>query len=125
MKKILIFLFINISIFALNIDSTKLDLKLKMGQKAKKSFTIINNKNYPLKYNSYIEKGDKNISINPSFFILPAHSEKIVEMTIFGEQKGEYKYFWVLEENRVNLSSNGNNMKLNMKYRIEHKYIVE
>ena len=125
MRKILIFLFINVSLFALNIDSTRLDLQLVMGQRAKKSFTIVNNKDYPLRYSSYIEKNGENIKVSPNFFILPAHSKKVIEITVFGEKRGEYRYFWILEEEKLDLNSKGNSVKLNMKYRIEQKYVVK
>lgn len=124
-KKILLFFILSFSMFALKINDTDMDVSIKMGEKREKTFTLTNDKSYPLRYKLSIENNIKGVSVTPKTLVIPAFEKKEFKVSVFGDKKGEKKYFLVLEENGLNLDKKGSSAKIKMKYRIKQKYGVE
>lgn len=125
LKKILLFLILSFSAFALKIDDVDMNKTVKVGERASKTFKLSNDKKYPLRYRLSIENNVKGVKVIPSTLLIPAFSEKSFKVSVEGINKGEKVYFLVLDEEPINLQTEGSSAKIKMKYRIEQKYTVE
>ena len=125
LKKILLFLILSFSAFALKIDDVDMNKTVKVGERASKTFKLSNSKKYPLRYRLSIENNVKGVKVIPSTLLIPAFSEKSFKVSVEGINKGEKVYFLVLDEEPINLQTEGSSAKIKMKYRIEQKYMVE
>lgn len=125
LKKILLFLILSFSAFALKIDDVDMNKTVKVGERASKTFKLSNDKKYPLRYRLSIENNVKGVKVIPSTLLIPAFSEKSFKVSVEGINKGEKVYFLVLDEEPINLQTEGSSAKIKMKYRIEQKYMVE
>lgn len=124
-KKTLLFLILSMSIFALRTSDINMDIKVKEGEKGSKTFILENAKEYPLRYRLSIENDVYGVKVTPNTLLIPAFSSKSFEVLVDGDTQGEKSYFLILEEEILNLKSEGSNAKIKMKYRIEQKYVVE
>lgn len=124
-KKTLLFMILSMSIFALRTSDINMDIKVKEGEKGSKIFILENAKEYPLRYRLSIENDVYGVKVTPNTLLIPAFSSKSFEVLVDGDTQGEKSYFLILEEEILNLKSEGSNAKIKMKYRIEQKYVVE
>lgn len=116
---------LSMSIFALRTSDINMDIKVKEGEKGSKTFILENAKEYPLRYRLSIENDVYGVKVTPNTLLIPAFSSKSFEVLVDGDTQGEKSYFLILEEEILNLKSEGSNAKIKMKYRIEQKYVVE
>lgn len=124
-KKILLFLILSLSTFALKSPDVDMNVSVKVGEKREKKFTLINDKSYPLRYKLSIANGSGAESVTPTTLLIPAFEKKDFQVSVIGKSKGEKKYKLILEEDALNLNQGGSSAKIKMKYRIEQKYVVE
>lgn len=124
-KKILLFLILSLSTFALKSPDVDMNVSVKVGERREKKFTLINDKSYPLRYKLSIADGSGAESVTPTTLLIPAFEKKDFQVSVIGKSKGEKKYKLILEEDALNLNQGGSSAKIKMKYRIEQKYVVE
>ena len=124
-KKIIFFMILSVSTFALRINDTDLDLKVKLGERKVKEFILKNDNNYILRYKISLMENSEEVSVSPSTLLIPAFEEKKIKIVVRGMIKGEKKYKLILEEDKLDLKTKGSSAKIKMKYRIEQKYVVE
>lgn len=115
----------SISVFAFRISETDLDLKVGVNEKQEKEFTLKNDSNYILRYELSLEDSTNEVKVIPSTLLIPAFGEKSFRVLVRGANKGEKRFFLVLDENPISLEQKGSIAKVKMKYRIEQKYVVE
>lgn len=124
-KGIILFMVLSISTFAFRISDTKLDLKVKVGEKKEKTFILKNDNKYSLRYKLGLENNVKGVMITPTTILIPAYGQKEFKVSVEGISKGEKRYKLILDEDVIGVRTQGSSAKIKMKYRIAQKYIVE
>lgn len=117
----LIFLLIKIDISAITIDSIKLDIRVRIGERVGKRVEITNNSKESVEYKIEID-GDKNIRVTPKKFILEAGKKKVLNISVIGKEGlGEKEFYLIIIERKL---SEGSGVSTNYRYRIKQKYTV-